>query len=240
MSKMQKEQDAGSNFGYTGKSRLIYQRKNTGSQRSKTGSKYGGVARFNEASGPYGDNGDTKSKLSRAGLQRFNEELAPNQAPSKKSVLSQAALSGLKSIRPSQKSGGMRATSVKSKPSVIRQSMNKQEEELVAGDLNNFDVPNPGLYAAEEGNLAEEAQDQVDELHEALESASEMKPTPSQISQMSGRTYISQLKKQLDDERDARQKLEGELEDLKKISSEITSHLSLIQKQQEEGVEQAN
>ena len=28
--------------------------------------------------------------------------------------------------------------------------------------------------------------------------------------------------------------IEGELEDLKKISSEITSHLSLIQKQQEE------
>ena len=52
---------------------------------------------------------------------------------------------------------------------------------------------------------------------------------------MSGRTYISQLKRQLDDEREARQKLEGELEDLKKISSEITSHLSLIQKQQEEG-----
>jgi hypothetical protein len=58
-------------------------------------------------------------------------------------VLSQAALSGLKSIRPSQKSGGMRATSVKSKPSVIRQSMNKQEEALVTGDLDNFDVPNP-------------------------------------------------------------------------------------------------
>ena len=38
----------------------------------------------------------------------------------------------------------------------------------------------------------------------------------------------------MNEERDARQKLEGELEDLKKISSEITSHLSLIQKQQEE------
>jgi len=38
----------------------------------------------------------------------------------------------------------------------------------------------------------------------------------------------------LNEEREARQKLEGELEDLKKISSEITSHLSLIAKQQEE------
>jgi|Dee2metaT_18_FD_contig_31_6406485_length_520_multi_4_in_0_out_0_2 hypothetical protein len=72
-------------------------------------------------------------------------------------------------------------------------------------------------------------------MPEKLQSASQVEPSPSQISNMSGRTYISQLKRQLDDEREARQKLEGELEDLKKISSEITSHLSLIQKQQEEG-----
>ena len=75
----------------------------------------------------------------------------------------------------------------------------------------------------------------VGDMPEKLESASQIHPTPSQISNMSGKTYISQLKKQLDEEREARQKLEGELEDLKKISSEITSHLSLIQKQQEDG-----
>ena len=125
----------------------------------------------------------------------------------------------------------MRATSVKSKPSVIRASVQKAEEEFVAADLDNFKVENPENYAAlEEEGYKEEARDQVADLQEPLESASEFKPTPSQISQMSGRTYISQLKKQLDEERDARQKLEGELEDLKKISSEITSHLSLIQK----------
>jgi predicted RNase H-like nuclease (RuvC/YqgF family) len=45
---------------------------------------------------------------------------------------------------------------------------------------------------------------------------------------MSGKTYISQLQKQLDDEKAARQNLEGELEDLKKISSEITSELSKL------------
>ena len=71
-------------------------------------------------------------------------------------------------------------------------------------------------------------------MPEPLESASQVQPTKSQISQMSGRTYISELQKQLNEEREARQKLEGELEDLKKISSEITSHLSLIAKQQEE------
>ncbi len=45
---------------------------------------------------------------------------------------------------------------------------------------------------------------------------------------MSGKTYISQLQKQLDDEKAARQNLEWELEDLKKISSEITSELSKL------------
>ena len=73
-------------------------------------------------------------------------------------------------------------------------------------------------------------------MPEKLESASQIQPTQSQLSAMSGKTYISQLKKQLDEEREARHKLEGELEDLKKISSEITSHLSLIAKQKEEEV----
>jgi chaperonin cofactor prefoldin len=45
---------------------------------------------------------------------------------------------------------------------------------------------------------------------------------------MTGKTYISQLQKQLEEERVARERLEGELSDLKKISSEIASHLSEI------------
>ena len=45
---------------------------------------------------------------------------------------------------------------------------------------------------------------------------------------MTGKTYISELQKQLDEERAAREKLEGELSDLKKISSEITSELSKL------------
>lgn len=190
MSKMQnvKDTDGASNFGYTGKSKLIYQRSKAGSQRSKTGSKYGGVQRFNEPAGAYGDP-DTRSRLSKAGLQRFNEELAPNQAPSKKSGLSQAGLSAIRSQK--SKLGDLRAASVKSKPSMIRQSLNKVDEEP---GLDNFDVQNPHNYA-DEGNLHEEAQDQVDEMPEYLESASEMKPTQSQISAMSGKTYISQLKK---------------------------------------------
>ena len=48
MSKLQSvKDDSASNFGYTGKSKLIYQRKSGASTRSKTGNKYA-VPRFNE------------------------------------------------------------------------------------------------------------------------------------------------------------------------------------------------
>ena len=45
---------------------------------------------------------------------------------------------------------------------------------------------------------------------------------------MTGKTFISQLQKQLDEEKTARLKLEMELEDLKKLSSEMTSELSKL------------
>jgi predicted RNase H-like nuclease (RuvC/YqgF family) len=51
---------------------------------------------------------------------------------------------------------------------------------------------------------------------------------------VSGKTYISELQKQLQEEREARKRLEGDLDELKKISSEITSQLSAIQRQQQE------
>ena len=83
----------------------------------------------------------------------------------------------------------------------------------------------------EEAEEAEEQQDQVNEMAEdKLTSVSQQKPTFSQIS---GRTYISDLQKQLQEERDARVRLEADLEELKKISSEITSQLSAMQKEQE-------
>ena len=50
----------------------------------------------------------------------------------------------------------------------------------------------------------------------------------SEISRLSNKTYISHLERQLNDERDARLKLEDELEELKRISSEISSHLGLM------------
>jgi len=50
-----------------------------------------------------------------------------------------------------------------------------------------------------------------------------MKPPSTLVTGMTGRTYISQLQKQLNEEKDARLKLENELSELRKISSEISS-----------------
>jgi hypothetical protein len=77
----------------------------------------------------------------------------------------------------------------------------------------------------EQDEAAGEEGDQVKDLpeEEKFTSVSLQKPTQSQISAMSGRTYISTLQNQLQEEKEARLKLESELEELKKISSEITS-----------------
>lgn len=52
----------------------------------------------------------------------------------------------------------------------------------------------------------------------------------SEISRLSNKTYIQHLQTELDEEKAARLKLERELEELKKLSSEISSHLGLNKK----------
>ena len=49
------------------------------------------------------------------------------------------------------------------------------------------------------------------------------KPNPSMVSGFSKKSTISALKKQLDEERAAREKIQGEMEQLKMMSSEINS-----------------
>ena len=46
------------------------------------------------------------------------------------------------------------------------------------------------------------------------------------------KTYISHLEKQLKDEKSAREKLEKEIEEIKRINSEISSKLGLSTQQQ--------
>lgn len=51
----------------------------------------------------------------------------------------------------------------------------------------------------------------------------------SELSRLSNKTYIMHLKSELDEEKQARLKLERELDELRKLSSEISSHLGLNQ-----------
>ena len=97
----------------------------------------------------------------------------------------------------------------------------------------DIDVVEPTVEvdAAQEEVLPQDAAD------ERLESVSQVQPRPSEISKLTGATFISQLQRQLDDERAARMKLEDELGELKKISSEINSQLSALQKASEVGRE---
>ena len=50
------------------------------------------------------------------------------------------------------------------------------------------------------------------------------------MSKLSNKTYIQHLKSELDEEKQARLKLERELNELRKLSSEISSHLGLNKK----------
>lgn len=65
-----------------------------------------------------------------------------------------------------------------------------------------------------------------------MTSVSQMKPTTSMISRMTGRSYISLLHKKLKQEQEARVDLENELNELKQISSQMASALSEFQKSQ--------
>ena len=60
--------------------------------------------------------------------------------------------------------------------------------------------------------------------------ASRMSVTKSELSRLSNKTYIMHLQQELDEEKQARLKLERELDELRKLSSEISSHLGLNKK----------
>ena len=168
------------------------------------------------------------STLSKHNVARFNEDY--------KEAKETAAKSQVKSIF-SQKKEGQQGP--KSQISQATRSIWSRTRGVAPAEAEIIQEPEPQLQ--EEQEVAEQLDQEELEQQEAeeievnaddkLTSVSQIKPTPTELSKMTGRTYISQLQKQLEEERVAREKLEGELNDLKKISSEIASHLSEIQKQ---------
>ena len=120
----------------------------------------------------------------------------------------------------------------------------KQIEELELMVKNPETVRKDEAENKEQAEKKDDDKEKVEELvidpdDDNLTSVSQLKPTSTQISKMTGATYISILKKQLEEECQARQNLEKELEDLKKISIEIASHLSEINKEHEKAMSNA-
>ena len=79
-------------------------------------------------------------------------------------------------------------------------------------------------------NDEEAKQKEEQDLHDEIDSlyyGSQYTHTESRRSQLTSATYISKLEKELQEERRAREKLAQELEEIKKLSSEISSHLGL-------------
>ena len=142
----------------------------------------------------------------------------------------------------SMASGISKTTSFLNRKAALKEIV---ENEAAPENLENIEVVDPTIEKApaeikEESEPAKEDEgDQVEEieidLDEKLTSVSQQKTSTEVSGQtgatgMSGRTYISLLKKQLDTEKEARENLEKELSELKHISSEIASQLSEMQK----------
>jgi hypothetical protein len=93
------------------------------------------------------------------------------------------------------------------------------------------DIKNPEANG-DEGKVQEdqELQDEIDSLYYGSSYSGSRRSDASGVSrrsQLTSATYISKLEKELQEERRAREKLSLELEEIKKISSEISSHLGL-------------
>lgn len=98
-------------------------------------------------------------------------------------------------------------------------------------DPNEEDKNNEQDFDRNQNDIDDETrQKEEQELHDEIDSlyyGSQYTHTESRRSQMTSATYISKLEKELLEERRAREKLAKELEEIKKLSSEISSHLGL-------------
>ena len=163
--------DTASQYSYAPKSKLIYSRKNESSKRSRTGGKSGALRRTgSSAVGPFVEDHETKSRLSKASVQRFNEHV-PEAGPK----------STTKSIR----------SSVRSK--VLSQSMGKKmgDDQLqqyismkgASAGIQGYDQPEQEYADAAEAILGEEEKEvqfeDVDNVEALPDSVSQVKPTQS-------------------------------------------------------------
>jgi hypothetical protein len=176
--------------------------------------------------------------MKRRPTKRFNEEIDNVSRQSKASF--HPARPSVKNYRPQ-----VNQSAEIEKPTIIdhKRSMNKaydQEHQAEQKERNYEDaeleregtyedIKNPEANGDEaKGQEDQELHDEIDSLYYGSSYSGRSGASGvSKRSQLTSATYISKLEKELQEERRAREKLSVELEEIKKISSEISSHLGL-------------
>lgn len=102
----------------------------------------------------------------------------------------------------------------------LTQQLEEQAKELVEAQETNRERDDDVLQEGEENK------DDVHQLAERKEKLSEAS-VPASYKSGASRLYISKLEKQLREEKDARLKLEAEIEEIKRVNAEISSKLAL-------------
>ncbi|CDW85502.1 UNKNOWN [Stylonychia lemnae] len=215
------------------------------SKRSNTQAKYGaGQKAQNQSQIPQGQT------LNEPQIPRFNENLdtvSVKKSQGPKSIISTQS----KQVNKQQPLiGGSRPGTSASRGN--GQQFNKQKildavEKLSEKDLEKVSkILEDNTGAEDQSNFQDELNDRVDDLQEnqndggandkdetlsrASRSSRYSAIPKSEISKLSNKTYIQHLQTELEEEKQARLKLERELDELKKLSSEISSHLGLNKK----------
>ncbi len=108
------------------------------------------------------------------------------------------------------------------------QKVTEQDDEVKANaeGIQNEENPPQAIQASDENKANVKPEDSVSQVPTKVKRVGD---TLSKLTSVTGKStvYISALHKELEEEKRARQRLEQELEELRKISSEITSHLGL-------------
>ncbi len=91
------------------------------------------------------------------------------------------------------------------------------------------EAENQEIFAGPEGRTIEERQDDLMSTHSRISKSTQRSLGKQSV--RSSRTYVSQLEKKLSLEKKAREQLEKEVEELRKVSSAITSQIGFNKSQ---------
>jgi predicted RNase H-like nuclease (RuvC/YqgF family) len=197
----------------------------------------------------YSSGDSVRSKSMRSGMsrrshlskrkptKRFNEEL---DAISRQSKASNHPMKpSVKNYRPQvEKSAAIEKPSITENKRNLdkifdqERQANHREDRREENELEREDLQeeNKGQELNEDEAKAQEdaeLHDEIDSLYYGSNYSGSRRSGASRRSQLTSATYISKLEKELQEERRARENLAKELEEIKKISSEISSHLGL-------------